>query len=781
MSQTYLTTQVASPTLATSAVVEISVDCVFQLDLDGHILFCNAAANQVISGLPKNGSGHMHWKDMWHETSQASVQTALKEIRQGRTARFVARPDASVEPCEIWSATVVPTLDPTGKPAGCIATASDYTANYRLKQLENRDHERNRLLAAAADRLLSAVSPDTVVPDIFHLVSDYLEAQVSFHYMMKEGGRTMRLESLFGIPDSALPSLRVLGVGQAFCGTAAKLAQPVIAENIQTSDDPRAALVKAYGVKAYAGFPLLLPNGQVLGTLSFGSTTRNSFSPEDIEFIRTLCHHVAIAKVRAIEIVERAKMVAEEEAQRRSRAILESISDAFCSFDFSWRFTYLNHQAEYLLGLSNEDCLGKGIDTVWPEMIASETWQQFRRAMLGRETQYFETQAGKYQRNFKVTCFPVVDGLAVYLQDITDASDAEKALLTSERRFRSLADAVEELVWMADESGAISIINGALSSTSSQDWSDWIAPEDDHRVHQSWQESIATGKAFREEFRLTDPTGGQRRVIANARRVQPLDEFGATWIGTLNDIQQDPLATTKIDERSEEIQNALAEVETFIHSVSHDLRSPLRSISATSHLLLEDFSAELPDEAARLLRRQLSSAVKVGQLIEHLLRYSRLGKVEIRREILDLSALALSLAEETTAEYQAVSFNIQPNMITTGDGEVLRLALQNLFSNAAKYSPNGGLVTFGRIPGDEGGAYFVSDQGIGFAPSEAENLFEPFKRLVRDDEFPGTGIGLANVRRAIERHNGKIWAEGTPGQGATFWFTLGGEGEPSLR
>jgi signal transduction histidine kinase len=137
----------------------------------------------------------------------------------------------------------------------------------------------------------------------------------------------------------------------------------------------------------------------------------------------------------------------------------------------------------------------------------------------------------------------------------------------------------------------------------------------------------------------------------------------------------------------------------------------------------------------------------------------------------DLSAMSREVAETLRAGNETGSIcdvHVQPSMQANGDPELVRFVIQNLVSNACKFSPKGGWVEVGQV----GNVYFVRDHGIGFDMQYAAKLFEPFQRLVREDEFPGTGIGLANVKRIVERHGGRVWAESKPGEGATFWFTL---------
>lgn len=227
----------------------------------------------------------------------------------------------------------------------------------------------------------------------------------------------------------------------------------------------------------------------------------------------------------------------------------------------------------------------------------------------------------------------------------------------------------------------------------------------------------------------------------------------------------------RVTERTEQLQAAIQEAEAFNYSISHDLRAPLRSIVATSRILLEDLEATLNEEHLGQLRRQAHNATRLGVLIDELLRLSRLGRVEVQRGEIDITELVEELAAEMERANmtRGCRIEVQPSMRSTGDPRLVRLVYSNLLENACKFSPEGGAVRAGQ----EGDVLSVKDEGVGFDMVYAHKLFLPFERLVTEEQFPGTGIGLANVERIIRRHHGRVWAESEPGNGASFFFTLG--------
>jgi two-component system NtrC family sensor kinase len=222
----------------------------------------------------------------------------------------------------------------------------------------------------------------------------------------------------------------------------------------------------------------------------------------------------------------------------------------------------------------------------------------------------------------------------------------------------------------------------------------------------------------------------------------------------------------------EELEWRNRELEAFSGSVSHDLRGPLQVISSFAEHMMDDDEDPLSAEAKRRLGRIKNAASRMADLVESLLILARASRGELRRTVFDLSATTLQVIGEVEARYpdRAVAFTVADGMTADADEGLVRVILENLINNAVKFT---GKITDPAISiGFDAGRYFVRDNGAGFPAGKAGELFRPFARLHNAQEFPGTGIGLTTVHRAVERHGGEIWAEGEDGRGATFWFTL---------
>jgi light-regulated signal transduction histidine kinase (bacteriophytochrome) len=212
-------------------------------------------------------------------------------------------------------------------------------------------------------------------------------------------------------------------------------------------------------------------------------------------------------------------------------------------------------------------------------------------------------------------------------------------------------------------------------------------------------------------------------------------------------------------------------LEGFTYTVSHDFRGPLRAIMSASMILIEDYGDQLDAEGKAELKRQSNAAKKLSNLMEDILRLSRLGRQEMAVKDLDLSAIAREIANEVVSRANSdAQVEVQEGMTARGDANLVRLLYQNLVENSVKFARAGEPV---RIQiGQDADGFFVRDTGIGFDTQYAERIFMPFERLNREDEYPGSGVGLTNVKRIVDRHEGRIYAEGTPGEGAVFRFTL---------
>jgi light-regulated signal transduction histidine kinase (bacteriophytochrome) len=239
----------------------------------------------------------------------------------------------------------------------------------------------------------------------------------------------------------------------------------------------------------------------------------------------------------------------------------------------------------------------------------------------------------------------------------------------------------------------------------------------------------------------------------------------------------------RVEQRTAELVVANKNLEAFTYSVAHDLRSPLRTLSGYSEALREDYGDRL-DETGRWYTERIQAATeRMGALIDDLLNLSQVSRAEMSLGPVDLSTEVAAIAGElqTREPGRRVRFALQDGVWVNADRTLIRTVLQNLVENAWKYTAkrDGATIEFGTTAAEDARVCcYVRDNGAGFDPAFGAKLFQPFQRLHAVTEFPGTGIGLASVRRIIERHGGRVWAEGAVGRGATFYFTLDAKETP---
>lgn len=390
----------------------------------------------------------------------------------------------------------------------------------------------------------------------------------------------------------------------------------------------------------------------------------------------------------------------------------------------------------------------------------------------------------------------VVDMANSYNRMITTLQDRELALRDSQARYREVIESVKEAIFQTDSLGRWILLNPAwteitgfaLDMSLQQPLLDFIFHGDRARVAEL-QRQLATGMLRTVEYEVRfihrNGTEGWAEIKQHGR-------FDAKGVfigtaGTFDDIterkhNEQELAAHRqhledqVQIRTAALQAVNKELEAFSYSVSHDLRAPLRAVDGFARMLQEDCGPTLPDEGKDYLNRIIAAATRMSQLTDGLLSLARVSRNELHRKPVDLSAMVGGLFDELQATFpeRRVNITIEPELTANADQEMMLAVLQNLVSNAWKFTAKRELahIEFGRTRTAHGTGFYLRDDGAGFDMAYAGKLFGAFQRLHGKEEFQGTGIGLATVQRIIHRHGGEIWAEASVDNGATFYFTL---------
>ncbi|NLE00766.1 MAG: PAS domain S-box protein, partial [Fibrobacter sp.] len=381
----------------------------------------------------------------------------------------------------------------------------------------------------------------------------------------------------------------------------------------------------------------------------------------------------------------------------------------------------------------------------------------------------------------------VVNGIVVW-HDITERKKAEQIRLESERNLEEAQriSHVGSWIWNVKTgklycSAETFRIYGEKPFSFQPDldiFFSYVHPEDREYLKRLLDAQL-TGptKKINNEFRIIRKDGSIRHIhsIGEPKEYNADDET-LLIRGTAQDITERKQAEERLREYAKELAAAKRDVESFSYSVSHDLRNPLGLIGGFTGLLVEDYSEKLDEEGRDYLKIIESNVKKMQSLINDILTLSRIGRQEITRTDVNMSATISSYIAElrNTEPDRKVECIIEDNIHVDADPRLIHLALENLLRNSWKFTAQKGTarIEFGTISQNNQLVYFIRDNGVGFDMKFAEKIFEPFKRVHAEKEFGGTGVGLSIAQKVIERHGGRIWAEGEPGSGATFFFTL---------
>lgn len=466
-----------------------------------------------------------------------------------------------------------------------------------------------------------------------------------------------------------------------------------------------------------------------------------------------------------------------DEQLRFLATIADNIEDPVITTDNNSIITKWNDAAEKLLEWQSEEVLGKDSRVIlqgkYPGQSRESILEILKKDHFWHGEIIYHTKSGRAV-NVLVTASHLKDasenvtGVLVLIRDITKRIDAEKKLKEFEYFFNNSND----FSCIANAEGYFEIINPSFTKVlgyspdelSSKPFIDFVHPDDIAATMEAYDQlkSGATVIHFINRYRKHD---GSYLLFDWNATPNPVT-------GKLYCIARDITDQRKAEEA---IKRSNQELEAFSYSVSHDLRAPLRAVNGYAKILEEDYNSLFDDEGKRLLLQVQSNALKMGRLIDDLLSFSRLGRKDVERAMIDMNALVdQAIKDISQTDSLHAEIKLHKLLPVKADYALMLHVMINLISNAVKYSAKKEkpVVEIRSKMGKGEVIYSVKDNGAGFDMDYVQKLFGVFQRLHSDEEFPGTGVGLAIVKRTIQKHDGKIWAEGKVGEGATFYISL---------
>ena len=370
--------------------------------------------------------------------------------------------------------------------------------------------------------------------------------------------------------------------------------------------------------------------------------------------------------------------------------------------------------------------------------------------------------------------------------DVTERKSSEQAAAEASGRFRLLAEAMDEKIYTASPTGEIEYysrqwtdFSGALpAELAERGWRSIMHPDDVEEVARRWTEAVSGGKTFEAELRLRNREGAYRWHLSRAHPARDAEGGIVRWIGWSTDVDDQRRFRERlermVEERTNNLKASVAELEAFSYSISHDMRAPLRAMLGFSEILQEEYGPQLDEQANRFLTRIRTASKRMDSLIQDVLSFSRMNRMELPLEPVDTLAVIREIVESypnlRTSEIGILLPKAMPG--TLANPAALTQCVSNILGNAVKFVAPG-VKPVVRIWTEEAAGrvkIWFKDNGVGIAEKDFERIFEIFHRLDRSHE--GTGIGLAIVRKAVLRMGGTVGLESKPGQGTAFWLDL---------
>jgi PAS domain S-box-containing protein len=782
------------------------------LDSRGTVMWLSAACRQIFHGSPASALREQVWSSLWSEPHRRAIEEALGLAWRGVRATCRASRVGSPVSHACWKMELVKLQLFNGSVEGVVVVVHESGPDHAeprgaepvdaVPQLK-MDRDLAAGFIAGQKQVLELAASDVPIEAVLSRLVEtaevHAQGEVSASILLLDGEH-LRVGAAPSLPASYNDAIDGMAIGPAAgsCGTAAFLKQPVFAREI--ASDPLwtdfRELAAAHGLRSCWSLPILSTHGNVLGTLAYYFRTSRDPTEAEAQSMPILVHTAALVLERHREARKREAV---ETALRRSEAKLERFINSNIIGIVTYVFEGPDHADATILDANDAflDMLGysraelkSGVLT-WVGLTPPEWIEVDRHARRQlRDVGTIDTYQKEFFRKDGSRASVYVgaanlessrdEGIA-YVLDFSETKKSAQALRDSEAKFRTITNAMPQMVWSTLPNGHHDYYNDqwydftgvARGSTDGEGWNAIFHPDDQERARQVWRHSLASGESYEIEYRLRHHSGQFRWALGRALPVR--DDSGAIvrWMGTCTDIHENRQA-------QEHLLDSHRRKDEFLAMLAHELRNPLAPISAAAELLrIETSDKQLISSVSQVIARQ---AAHMTGLIDDLLDVSRVsrGQVSLANTSLQVRGLVEEAVEQVRSSAEAHRHRLEVmlpagEVWVEGDEKRLVQVLANLLNNAVKYTPDGGHIVLRTVLSGEEVVISVRDDGIGMTQGLIGQVFEMFVQGERssDRSQGGLGIGLALVKSLVTLHGGRVTAHSAGlGRGSEFTVVL---------
>ncbi|MGE5679595.1 MAG: PAS domain S-box protein [Bacillota bacterium] len=594
---------------------------------------------------------------------------------------------------------------------------------------------------------------------------------------------------------------------ESLTGEVLKTGDPLLINNV--TENPRKSLVRPefteiiekLKTRSLLAVPLRAYN-ESLGTITVSRSTDDEFTTDDISFVKEVAERIGVFAENAQLYSEKLYEIEERKNTEEELRLTEE------------RFRRAITNAPIPIMIRAEDGKVISINDTWTELTGYncediptiEEWT--RKAYGGQMNKIREYIDTVHERDEKINLGDFIistkdgrkitwefftaplgrfsDGrkLAISMGiDVTERRQMEEALRKSEEQFRAMAESMPQIVWTANSDGNVDYYNQRWNEYSGMPvkeghgwgWAPVLHPEDEQATFDAWIKAVGTGSTYEISHRIKRWDGEYRWHLSRGVPMRDSNGQLIKWFGTATDIHDQKTIQQDLEKILNELERSNNELEQFAYSASHDLQEPIRMIKSYAQLLERKYNGSFDEKAKSYFNYISDGALRMQQLVHDLLQYSRITTQAKPFQKIDLKDLLLEVEQDLRLSISESKAHIEYDDLpcVCGDSTQLRQLFQNLIQNAIKFRREvpPSILVKGKRDGNEA-LISVSDNGIGIEPEYHQRVFQIFQRLHERNKYPGTGIGLALVKKIVERHGGKIWIESAIGKGTVFNFTL---------